>query len=129
VSPHQAHGLVPPHADANERRAVPRVRPSLPLSARVMATQPARIIDISSRGAQIELASALQPSGPCDLRIEFAEGEFAAHATVRRCHASGFDVDELHQSVILYRAGLEFDQVDPECLAWLTANVLYQAEA
>jgi hypothetical protein len=129
VSPRQAHGLVRPNPDANERRAVPRVRPSGPLNAKVMATQPARIIDISSRGAQIEIASALQPSGSCDLRIEFAEGEFAAHATVRRCNASGFGVDELKQSVMLYRAGLEFDQVDPECLAWLTANVLYHAEA
>ena len=108
-----------------ERRAVPRVEPKGPLDAKILMIQPARILDISSRGAQIEVASSLPPSGLCDLRIRFTEGEFAAHATVRRCQASGFALDDNSERVVLYRAGLEFDEVDPESLAWLSSNVLF----
>ncbi|MBZ5590327.1 MAG: PilZ domain-containing protein [Acidobacteriia bacterium] len=110
-----------------ERRAVPRVEPKEPLEARVMAIQSARILDISSRGAQIEIANSLQPSGPCDLRIQFDDGEFAARATVRRCRASGFGLDDKSERVVLYRAGLEFDEVHPESLALLAAHVLFHS--
>ncbi len=109
-----------------ERRAVPRVEPTRQLDAKVMTLQSVRVLDISSRGAQIELPTRLAPSGRCDLRIQFSEGEFAAHATVRRCRASGFDVDENNERVVMFRAGLEFDEVDPESLAWLSSNVLFQ---
>ncbi|MGD1149359.1 MAG: PilZ domain-containing protein [Thermoanaerobaculaceae bacterium] len=110
-----------------ERRSVPRVEPKQQLNAKVLMVQQARILDISSRGAQIEVATSLPPQGRCDLRIQFSEGEFAAHATVRRCQASGFGVDDTAQRVVLYRAGLEFDEIDPESLAWLSSNVLFQA--
>ena len=109
------------------QRAVPRVQPTQDLDARIMAVQLARIVDISSRGAQIEVAASLQPSGPCDLRIQFDDGGFAVHATVRHCRASGFGLDGNNQRVVLYRAGLEFDEVDPECLALLSSNVLFHA--
>ncbi len=112
-----------------ERRAVPRVAPKQPLDAQVMALQAVRVLDISSRGALIELGGRLPPSGRCDLRIRFNEGEFAAHATVRRCRASGFGIDGDNERVVVFRAGLEFDEVDPESLAWLSSNILFQAEA
>ena len=118
----------PTHGSAmGERRAVPRVEPKQPLEAKVLVIQSARILDISSRGVQIEVASSLQPSGPCDLRIQFDDGEFAAHATVRCCHASGFGVDNKNERVVLYRAGLEFDEVDPESLACLSSHVLFHS--
>jgi PilZ domain len=129
VSPSEAHGVSNEGPAMTERRAVPRARLVPPLEAKVMSIQSARILDISSHGAQIEVAGMLQPSGRCDLRIQFADGEFAAHATVRRCRASGFSLDANNESVVLYRAGLEFDELDPECLAWLSSNVLFQAEA
>jgi hypothetical protein len=110
-----------------ERRAVPRIELKQRLDAKVTADQPALILDISSRGAQIELAASLPPSGPCDLRIQFADGEFAVHATVRRCRACGLGLDSSNQRVVLYRAGLEFDEVDPECLALLSSNLLFHA--
>jgi len=112
--------------DGSERRVVPRVEPKWPLEGTVITTQGVRIIDISSRGAQVELAASLPPSGRCDLRIQFSEGEFAVHATVRRCHAQSFGVDGANRQVVLYRAGLEFDEIDPESLAWLSSNVLFQ---
>jgi hypothetical protein len=94
----------------------------------VMSMQPARILDISSRGAQIEVANSLQPSGPCDLRIRFPDGEFSVHATVRRCRVCGFGLDGEGERVVLYRAGVEFDEVDPESLALLSSNVLFPPE-
>ncbi|TAM44657.1 MAG: PilZ domain-containing protein [Acidobacteria bacterium] len=108
-----------------ERRAVPRVEPRLPLDAKVMTIQSARVLNISSRGAQIEVARALPPAGMCDLRIQFEEGEFAAHATVLRCTAVELGTNDTEGSGVLYRAGLQFGDLDPESLAWLSANVLY----
>ena len=126
MPPSDAYGAPAGEVFGTERRAVPRVEPKEPLEAKVMMIQSARIVDISSRGAQIELASSLQPSGRCDLRIQFGEGEFAAHATIRRCRASGFGKDEANEQVVLYRAGLEFDDLDPESLAYLSSHVLFQ---
>ncbi len=123
----EAPGLSRQGTPTTRQRAVPRVQPTQDLDAKVTAVQPAHIVDISSRGAQIEVAASLQPSGPCDLRIQFAEGEFAVHATVRHCRVSGFGLDGNNQRVVLYRAGLEFDEVDPECLARLSSNVLFPA--
>jgi hypothetical protein len=91
-----------------------------------MAAVPARVLDISSCGALIELDRVLQPRRGCDLRIQFPEGEFAVRTTVRRCRAWGFGVDGENRRVMLYRAGLEFDEVAPESLARLTASLLFQ---
>ncbi len=111
---------------ATERRAVPRVEPRSRLDAKIMAAVPARVLDISSRGALIEVARVLQPLRRCDLRIQFPEGEFAVRAIVRRCRAWGFGVDDESQRVMLYRAGLEFEEVAPEYLARLSASLLFQ---
>ncbi len=110
-----------------ERRAVQRIVPKQPLDANVMMVHPVRVLDISSRGAQIEVAGALPPSRPCDLRIRFDEGEFAVHATVLRCSATDLGVNEHDEPVMLYRAGLEFGELDPESLAWLSSHVLFEA--
>jgi len=48
---------------------------------------------------------------------------------IRRCRAWGFGVDEKDQRVLLYRAGLEFEELSPEALARLAGNVLYEAPA
>ncbi len=105
----------------NERRAVPRVEPKKPLSARVKAFMPARIVDISSRGAQIELATSLRPEVPCDLRIQVEPHDIVIRAVVRRCRAWGFGLDERDQRVLLYRAGIEFEEPPPQALAELLA--------
>jgi PilZ domain len=108
----------------SERRAVPRVEPKRPLSARVKTFMPARIVDISSRGAQIELATSLRPEVPCDLRIELEPHEIVVHAIVRRCRAWGFGLDERDQRVLLYRAGIEFEEPAPEALTEMLAASL-----
>jgi hypothetical protein len=112
----------------DERRAVPRVEPSKPLPARVKTFLPARIVDISSRGAQIELATSLRPEVPCDLRIQLDTGDIVVHGIVRRCRAWGFGLDEKDQRVLLYRAGIEFEEAAPEALTRMIAKVLATAE-
>ena len=110
-----------------ERRSTPRVEPQRPLSARVKAFLPARIVDLSSRGVQIELATSLRPELPCDLRIRLDQGEVVVRGIVRRCRAWGFGLDERDQRVLLYRAGLEFGETAPEALVEVVSSVLEKA--
>lgn len=107
-----------------ERRAVPRVEPQKPLPARVKTFLPARIVDISSKGAQLELATSLRPELLCDLRIQLESGDIVVHGIVRRCRAWGFGLDEKDQRVLLYRAGIEFDVPAPEALTKMIAKAL-----
>lgn len=113
----------------SERRAVQRVEPSESLPAKVKTFLPARILDISSQGAQVELASCLRPQVTCDVKITVPGGDIVLRAMIRRCRAWGFGVDEKDQRVLLYRAGLEFEELSPEALARLAGNVLYDAPA
>ena len=108
----------------SERRAVPRIEPKKPLSARVKAFLPARIVDLSERGVQLELATSLRPQVPCDLKIQLDQGDVTVRGLVRRCRAWGFGLDERDQRVLLYRAGLEFETVPPEAILRLVATVL-----
>jgi len=107
-----------------ERRAVPRLELQKPLPARVKTFLPARIVDISPRGAQLELATSLRPKVPCDLRIQIEGGDIVVHGMVRRCRAWGFGLDEKDQRVLLYRAGIEFDQPVPEALSKMIAKIM-----
>ncbi len=107
-----------------ERRAVPRAEPKKPLSARVRAFMPARIVDLSERGLQLELATSLRPEVACDLRIKLDQGDVTVRGLVRRCRAWGFGLDEHDQRVLLYRAGLEFETEPPEEILKLVATVL-----
>lgn len=111
----------------NERRAVPRIEVPQPVAAKVKAALPARVLDISSQGAQLEVATSLRPLTSCDLRIALPDGEVTIRSIVRRCKAWGFGLDEKEQRVLLYRAGLQFAEVPPEVLARLSATFLYQA--
>lgn len=100
-----------------ERRAAQRVAPEQPLSAKVKTSLPARVVDISSRGAQLELINCLRPNVTCELRLQLPDGEVLVRANVRRCRAWGFGLDEKDQRVLLYRAGVEFEDVAPEVVA------------
>jgi len=49
------------------------------------------------------------------------------HAIVRRCRAWGFGLDENDQRVLLYRAGIEFEEAAPEALTKVIAEALEAA--
>ncbi|MEP0773542.1 MAG: PilZ domain-containing protein [Acidobacteriota bacterium] len=100
----------------NERRAVRRIAPDEPLKAKVYATFPVRVLDISERGAQLEVERSLRPNVGCELRFPSPDGEYVMRATVRRCRAWGFAMSETDQRVLVFRAGVEFDSPHPELL-------------
>lgn len=100
-----------------ERRAAKRVAPEQPIPAKVKTSLPARVVDISARGAQLEVINCLRPNVICELRLQLPDGEVLVRANVRRCRAWGFGVDERDQRVLLYRAGVEFQDAAPEVVA------------
>jgi len=103
----------------NERRAAARVAPSEPIPVKLKSSLPARVLDISAGGIQVEVGTSLRPEADCELRVQLAEGEIAVRARVRRCRAWGFGLDESDRRVLLYRAGLQFADLPPEALAKL----------
>lgn len=111
-----------------ERRSVPRLELPQPISAKIKAALPARILDISSQGVQLELTTCLRPNVGCDLRIQLGDGDIHVRAVVRRCKAWGFALDEKAQRVLVYRAGMEFEDVSPEVMARLTAEFLFKLQ-
>jgi hypothetical protein len=110
----------------NERRAVPRVEVPQPVPAKIKAALPARVLDVSSQGAQLEVTTCLRPTTSCDLRISLPDGEVTIRSIVRRCRAWGFGLNDREEKVLLYRAGVEFQDLPPETLARLSAHFLYQ---
>jgi hypothetical protein len=107
-----------------ERRAVPRVEPAKTLKAKIRSSLTARVVDISERGAQIEVTSSLRPHTVCDLRIRLGDGELVLRAKVRRCRAWGFGLDDRDQKALFYRAGVEFEALSTEALVKLKSEVL-----
>jgi hypothetical protein len=103
----------------NERRAATRVTPAEPIPVKLKSALPARVLDISAGGIQVELATSLRPETDCELRVQLGDGEVAVRARVRRCRAWGFGLDESDRRVLLYRAGLQFAELAPETLGRL----------
>jgi hypothetical protein len=103
----------------NERRATARVTPAAPIPVKLKSALPARVLDISTGGIQVEVATSLRPETDCELRVQLADGEMTVRAKVRRCRAWGFGLDESDRRVLLYRAGLQFAELPPEILGRL----------
>jgi hypothetical protein len=82
------------------------------VTARVKAFVPARLVDVSLRGAQVEVAVSLQPRQSCALRLRIGGDELTLPSTVRRSRVVGFGVDEKSQTTTVYRAGLEFEPTE-----------------
>ena len=112
--------LLGPLGDAmNERRAAARVAPSEPIPVKLKSSLPARVLDISAGGIQVEVGTSLRPEADCELRVQLSDGEIVVRARVRRCRAWGFGLDETDRRVLLYRAGLQFADLPAEALARL----------
>lgn len=105
----------------DERRSEPRYELPEPLPAKVKASVPARVLDLSSRGVLLEIAQSLRPNVTCELRVQLDGSDLGVRALVRRCKAVGFGVDEQNRRVLLYRAGLEFQEMASDVQARLVA--------
>lgn len=105
-----------------ERRQSPRVEPDGTVQAKIKTTISARVVDISARGAQVEVQRSLPFRTTCDFKIQFRDGEIVLRATVRRCMVHGKGRDGRGREVMLYRAGLEFDRPTPGLAGLLAAK-------
>lgn len=91
--------------------------------ARVKSTVPARVLDISPFGAQVQAAAALRPGVECDVTIPVEGGDMRIRAIVRRCRAAFVaDGGDGGDSGMTYRAGLEFVRCSEEEAARLRAT-------
>jgi len=93
----------------NERRNTERFNIDGEVFGRVKATVPARLVDISISGAQVEVPSALRPAVECDVTVPTENGDLRVRARVQRCRAAAMKGND--GSVLMYRAGLEFLEI------------------
>jgi hypothetical protein len=107
-----------------ERRSAPRVTPAQPLAAKLKSALPARVLDVSAGGIQLEVGTSLRPQADCELRVELPDGEITLRARVRRCRAWGFGLDDKDRRVLLYRAGLQFLEDEEGPLELLRSTLL-----
>jgi c-di-GMP-binding flagellar brake protein YcgR len=101
---------------ATERRRSPRYRPHTEVYGRLKSVLPARILDISLHGAQVEVSQSLQRRAEVRFSLPTPEGDLLLHALVRRCSLTGLRKAEHAEgeSVTVYRAGLEFVNLSQE---------------
>jgi len=90
-----------------ERRRSQRIPVPEDRFGRVKATVPARIVDISRHGVQLEVPAALRPAVECDLTLPAGAGDVRIRARVQRCRAMGLSGSGGERKLV-YRAGLEF---------------------
>ena len=105
-----------------DRRNATRVSPPKPMSAKLKTSLTARVLDISLRGLQLELAYSLPIRTRCDLRLQMEDGEVGLKASVKRCSVLGW-TERQGKKVLLYRAGLEFEAPSREVLQILGPKI------
>jgi hypothetical protein len=79
----------------------------------VKATVPARVVDLSVAGAQVEVSSPLRPSVQCDIALPTAAGDLKIRARVTRCKATVMRDLGGGERGMVYRAGLTFMKLEP----------------
>jgi len=103
-----------------ERRTAQRSEPSSLLKARIRAPLPVRLIDFSTRGAQLELREPLAQRASCELRLVADSVDVTVRAMVRRCRVWGWGASETGEKILLYRAGVQFEEASVPTLCRLT---------
>lgn len=110
-----------------ERRKTHRIRPPDSLVGSVKSSVPARILDLSPEGLQIEVVSALRPGARCDVSVPVGGDQaLRLRAEVRRCRASGL-ADRDSGPAMMYRAGLllvDLSARDAEILGQLCSDLV-----
>ena len=102
-----------------ERRRAPRIRLAWTLQAKVKAYVPARVIDVSTTGALLEVDHPLPPRTACTLRLPINGDELQLPAIIRRCTVGGHGLNEKGEKTVLYLAGVAFQSFDPAMVAKL----------
>lgn len=100
----------------DERRHSRRATPAHDVTVTIGGNRPARLVDLSPCGAHLELASALNPRGECRVSLPLLDGIVRIKARVVHCKLTGFSSPDAGGHVV-YRAGLQFLDVDPRLAA------------
>jgi len=107
-----------------ERRKAQRSRVKRETVVRIRASLQARIINISSCGALLELETPLHPSRECDLRFFHHSGdELRVRARIHRCRLERTGDESTEKRELKYRAGVEFLYADEESCARVVRRV------
>jgi hypothetical protein len=111
-------------SDGRERRRRARVEVAGEVQGRIHTAQSAPVIDLSETGALLEVPCSLKPLTVYILRLPVGEEELGLKARVVRCSVHGFGKAPNGESVMRYRAAVEFiDMSDKERQA-LSAQVI-----
>lgn len=102
-----------------EQRSARRVVPGEPLLARLRPGVKARVLDLSPRGLQVEVAAPLPLRSTVEVRFQTDHGEVEVRAVVRRCRVQGRAAGGPSEGALLYRAGLELLRPAPALLSAL----------
>ena len=96
-----------------DRRQSPRLLPDHDVVVTIGGNRSARLIDISPAGAHLELSTALNPNQKCRIALQLGDETVRIAARVAHCKLTGF-VSFGSGGQLVYRAGLEFVDLDPK---------------
>ena len=108
----------------DERRRSRRAAPAHGVNVTIGGNRPARMVDVNSEGACLELASALNPRGKCRIALPLPDGIVRLMAQVVHCKLIGVSGPESSGGLV-YRAGVRFLDVDARLA--VSINLAYPA--
>jgi len=97
----------------DERRRSRRATPARDVIVRIGGNRPARLVDVTPDGARLELSSALNPRGECQISLPLPAGLLRIKTRVVHCKLVGF-ARPGSAGELVYRAGVRFLDVDPK---------------
>ncbi len=99
--------------DGPERRKYPRVPLKGEVKGKIHTVSAAPVIDLSVEGALLEVPCVLEPKTTYTLRLAIGPTEqLEVKGKVIRSYVHGFERNERGETVIKYRAAVQFQAVD-----------------
>lgn len=91
-----------------ERRKAIRSPAKAGSRGRLRSTMEVDIVDLSSDGLRLELATSLRPGAIYDLTADLSGHHLAEQIRITRCSAGGYREDGKGGRLLLFKAGAEF---------------------
>ena len=106
-----------------DRRVRARVAVHGDVLGKIHATNAAPVVNLSETGALVEVECVLRPGTVQMLRLPLGSGELTLRCRVVRSFIHGFDRAAGEESVVRYRAALEFVGLSDEERAAVRAQI------
>lgn len=101
--------------DGRERRKRPRVSVQGEVLGRIHTSSSAPILDLSETGALLEVSSVLRPGSIYVLRLPLGpEKVMSLRCRVVRSYVHGFQPQKGGETLVRYRAAVEFIETTPQ---------------